>query len=69
MTYSVLRYALFVACFAASFYACSCIRFEVICKTREPVKVYVLLFLLSLVLAYLATEAILSLTVFNGFGL
>lgn len=67
MVYSVLSYLLFVACFAASFYALSSVRFEVICKVRQPMKIYMLLFLLSLIMAYLASQAILSLTLFNGF--
>lgn len=67
MVYSILQYALFLACFAASFYALSNVQFEKFCRVQQPGKIYVLLFLLSLIMAYLASQAILSLTVFNGF--
>lgn len=67
MTYSITQYLIFVVCFGASFYALSSVQFEKFCKVQQPVKIYVLLFLLSLIMAYLASQAILSLTVLNGF--
>jgi uncharacterized integral membrane protein (TIGR02327 family) len=67
MVYSVLQYVLFLVCFAASFYALSNVQFEKFCKVSNPKKIYVLLFLLSLIMGYLASQAILSLTVLNGF--
>lgn len=67
MIYSILQYVIFLVCFAASFYALSNVQFEKFCKVSQPVKIYVLLFLLSLIMAYLSCQAILSLTVLNGF--
>lgn len=67
MSYPIISYLLFLACFAASFYALSNVQFEKFCKVQNPVKIYVLLFLLSLIMGYLATQAILSLTILNGF--
>ncbi len=57
-----------LVCFGVSFYACSAIEFQKFMKVREPRKVVVLLFLLSLSLAYVASQAILELTIYNGFG-
>lgn len=68
MTFSILKYLLFVLCFTMSFYAVSSIQFDRICSVKQPRKVVVLMFLLSLVLAYLATQAILDLTIYNGLG-
>lgn len=67
MTYAVLQFGIFVVCFAASFYCLSGMRFEMLWKRPDRQKAVVLLFLLSLTLAYLACQAILVLTVFNGF--
>jgi uncharacterized membrane protein YwzB len=67
MVYSILQYVLFLVCFGASFYALSNVQFEKFCKVSDPKKIYVLLFLRSLIMGYLASQAILSLTVFNGF--
>lgn len=50
-------------------YACTGIQFEKFMKVKEPRKVIVLLFILSVVLASLLSQAILDLTVLNGFGL
>ena len=50
------------------FYAVSSIQFDKFCSVKQPRKVVVLLFLLALVLAYLASQAILDLTIYNGFG-
>ncbi len=68
MTFSILKYLLFVLCFGMSFYAVSAIQFDRFCSVKQARKVVVLMFLLSLVLAYLATQAILDLTVYNGLG-
>lgn len=56
----------FFAFFMLSFYAISCIRFEKICKVSNPAKVHLLMFLLSLVMAYLSARAVLSLSLYNG---
>lgn len=68
MWYSILRYILFFTLFGISFYAISAIQFDKFCQVRQPMKVTILMFLLSLILAYLSSQAILELTVFNGFG-
>ncbi len=65
MSYSVLKFVIFLVCFGVSFYACSAIEFQKFMKVREPRKV---VFLLSLSLAYVASQAILELTIYNGFG-
>lgn len=67
MTYSILQYLIFLCMFAASFYALGSVQFEKFCRVTRPARIYVLLFLLSLIMAYLATQAVLSLTVYNGF--
>ena len=69
MVYSVLKYIVFLLCFGVSMYACTGIQFEKFMKVKEPRKVIVLLFILSVVLASLLSQAILDLTVLNGFGL
>ena len=68
MTYSILKYLLYIACFGMSFYAMSSIQFDRFCSVKQPRKVVILMFLLSLVLAYLASQAILDLTIYNGLG-
>ena len=66
MTYSVIQYLVFIACFGLSFYAISSIQFEKICSVKNPKKVQILMFLLSLIMAYLSCQAILQLTILNG---
>ena len=68
MTYAFLLYFVFILCFGLSFYALSGVKFDKFCSVKEPRKAVVLLFLLSFVLAYLASEAVLQLTIYNGFG-
>lgn len=68
MLVSLVEYIIFFACFGLSFYSLSAVRFERFCSTKAPFKVTLLLFLLSLALAYLTSRAILSLTIYNGFG-
>lgn len=65
-TLPIVKILVFFAFFGVSFYAVSCIRFDKFCRVVPPVKVQLLMFLLSLCLAYLATQAVLDLTVFNG---
>lgn len=69
MSYSILKLLLFFVSFGLSFYACSAIQFEKIMKVRQPQKVVLMLFLLSLIMGYLATQAILELTIMNGIGM
>ena len=68
MVYSILQYIVFLVCFVLSLWACSAIQFDKFCKVSQPGKVILLLFLISLVMAYLATQAIFMLTIYNGFG-
>ncbi|EOS59531.1 hypothetical protein C815_02114 [Firmicutes bacterium M10-2] len=68
MSYSVLKFLIFLVCFGASFYACSAVQFEKFMKVHQPRKVVVMLFLISLALAYLTSQAVLELTIYNGFG-
>lgn len=68
MSYSVIQYLVFVACFGLSFYAISSIQFEKICSVKNPKKVQILMFLISLIMAYLSSQAILQLTILNGFA-
>lgn len=67
MVVSVIQYFVFFVCFGLSFYAISSIQFDKVCSVKNPKKVQVLMFLLSLVLAYLSSQAILQLTIYNGF--
>ena len=69
MTYSLLKYFVFLMSFAICFYACSGIQFEKFMKVKEPRKSVVLLFILSAVLGSLLSQTILDLTIFNGFGM
>ncbi|MCF0105165.1 MAG: DUF1146 domain-containing protein [Holdemanella sp.] len=68
MVYSLLRFILFVICFALSLYALTGIQFDKFCNVKTPSKVILLTFLLALIMGYLSCEAILQLTIFNGFG-
>lgn len=68
MTYSIVRFVVFLLCFGLSFYALSGVQFDKFVSVRQPAKAVALLFLLSFVLAYLAMQAVLELTIFNGWG-
>ena len=68
MAASVISYLVFFACFGLSFYAISSIQFEKICSVKNPKKVQILMFLLSLCLAYVSSQTILQLTIYNGFA-
>lgn len=67
MQFGILQMAAFFLFFGVSFYGLTSIKFEKFCKTDNPQKIYVLLFLFSFALAYLCTQAVLLLTVYNGF--
>ena len=67
MAASVISYLVFFAC-GLSFYAISSIQFEKVCSVKNPKKVQILMFLLSLCLAYISSQAILQLTIYNGFA-
>ena len=68
MVASVIQYFVFFACFGLSYYAISSIQFEKVCSVKNPKKVQILMFLLSLALAYITSQAILQLTIYNGFA-
>lgn len=68
MVASVIQYFVFFACFGLSFYAISSIQFEKVCSVKNPKKVQILMFLLSFALAYITSQAILQLTIYNGFA-
>ncbi len=68
MVASVIQYFVFFACFGLSFYAISSIQFEKVCSVKNPKKVQILMFLLSLALAYITSQAIFQLTIYNGFA-
>ena len=68
MAASVISYFFFFVCFGLSFYAISSIQFEKICSVKNPKKVQILMFLLSLCFAYVSSQAILQLTIYNGFA-
>ena len=68
MVASVIQYFVFFACFVLSFYAISSIQFEKVCSVKNPKKVQILMFLLSLALAYITSQAVLQLTIYNGFA-
>ena len=68
MAASVISYLVFFACFGLSFYAISSIQFEKVCSVKNSKKVQILMFLLSLCLAYISSHAILQLTIYNGFA-
>lgn len=67
MTVALLQLGTFLACFAASFYCLSALKFETFYRHPDRQRSVVLLFLLSLSLAWLSSQAILSLTIYNGF--
>lgn len=60
-----IEIALYLFSFAASFYALSCIRFELFTNVKEVRKVQTLLLLLSIGLAYLVAQFILMLTIYH----
>ena len=68
MVASVIQYFVFFSCFGLSFYAISSIQFEKVCSVKNPKKVQILMFLLSLALAYITSQAVLQLTIYNGFA-
>ncbi len=67
MTYYIVRFIVFLLCFGLSFYALSGVQFDKFVNVKQPAKAVALLFLLSFVLGFLASQAVLELTLFNGF--
>lgn len=69
MSASIIDIIVFFMCFGLCFYAISSVHFDRFCSVKEPGKVRLLMFLLSLALAYICQEAILQLTIYNGLGI
>lgn len=57
----------FAAFFIGAFYSLSSVDFSKFCKVQNTQKIYLLLFLLSLALAWACTEAVMSLTLRRGY--
>ena len=68
MSYAFLQFALFLVCFGLSFYALWGMRFDALWKHPDRQKALIFLFLVSLIMGYLASQPILSLKVLNGFA-
>lgn len=68
MANSIIEIILYIVCFLLSFYALSAVQFDRFCNVRKPSKVTLLMFLCALALAYLCTQGILQLTIYNGLG-
>lgn len=64
--YNLVNVTVHILCFIVSFYALSCFRFDQFCDVRKPVKVQLLLLLLSMALAYLVAQFLLAMTIYNG---
>lgn len=56
---------IYLFCFAISFYALSCLKFELFCKVNEPAKVQLLLLLLAIGLGYVVAQFVLELTIYH----
>lgn len=63
----ILYIVVYAAFFACSFYALTCVDFAKFCKIHNMAKVNLLVFMLSLALAWMCTEAVLTLTWRRGF--
>lgn len=66
MLYKVVNICVHLLSFVACFYALSSIHFDRLCDVRKPVKVQLLLLLLSIGLAYLVAQFLMAITVYNG---
>lgn len=60
-----IEIGVYLVCFAASFYALTCVKFENFCKVQEPVKVNFLLLLLAIGLGYVVAQFVLMLTIYH----
>ena len=60
-----IEISVYLLSFVLSFYALTCIRFELFCKVQEVRKVQLLLLLLSVGLAYIVAQFILMLTIYH----
>lgn len=68
MTTWITYVLVYCAFFAVCLYGLSCVDFARFCKVRQPQKVQMLLFLLAFSLAWLCTEAAMTLTIRQGLG-
>ena len=62
----LLTMMIYFGCFILSFYALSCLKFEQFCHVRKPMKVQMLLLLLSIGLGYIVAQFLLAITIYNG---
>lgn len=65
MSLSWLSFLCFIVLFAASLYVLSGIDWSKFFKNQDPARNALLLLLLSIALAYLCTQGLLSITVYN----
>lgn len=63
----ILYLIVFAAFFVVAFYGLSALDFSKFAHTSNPQKIYVLLFLFSLGIAWICTQAVFSLTVYRGY--
>lgn len=66
MTYFIVKISIYIICFVASFYAISCVQFEKFTNVKQPLKVQLLMLLLSFALAYLVATFLMGLSMQNG---
>lgn len=64
MQYFLIQLSVHIICFMLSFWALSCVHFELFVDVRKPGKVQMLLLLLSLGLGYLCAQFLLSISYF-----
>lgn len=66
MAFTITQIGVHLICFAISFYALSCVKFDRICDVAKPAKVQLLLFVSAAALGYLCAQFLLALTIYNG---
>ncbi|EJW97260.1 hypothetical protein, membrane [gut metagenome] len=62
----IIYIVVFLGFFACAMYALTAIDFAKFCKIQNMQKVYLLMFLIAVALAWMATEAVLTLTIRQG---
>ncbi len=67
MTDWILYLVVFAAFFVCAFYALTGVDFTKFVLVRQRQKFYILVFMLSLALAWMCTEAVMTLTIRQGF--
>lgn len=63
----ILYIVIYAAFFICAFYALTCVDFAKFCKIYNMTKVNLLVFMLSMSLAWMCTEAVMTLTIRRGF--